>query len=355
MKFVYVERIDSDFSHFFGLSNRQNCFSVGSYFPIFLAVRAAADGKMFSCFRNSKSVEVIALYLIVRVSLATNFQGEMYSDTNLFIDTKARLALSTFLSRVSAIRKKGSSFRVQSPEEHRLSLRGGCSLVPTAPLPPRSFFEGLYGPLWKDATLEKPEDELYKILRAGVPADGPPYEALNHHTDTLDRSSQRFIRGVYLPPSITERSLDELNYQDRAKIEVLRSAKLLQIQQQGLVRQRRRRQKQDNVLWRVKTALLTPASLLKHCVAAILRCAGLLPPPPQRRLKYIIDVLVDPPPPPAHDLPVSGPLGLLLLEKNGGKETVARYRRGRWGNIWAGMTGWLRPCFGMNVLVGAHQ
>lgn len=198
--------------------------------------------------------------------------------------------------------------------ETRLSLRGGCGPFPAVPVPPRSFFEGLYGPLWKNAVLDRPEDGLYENLRAGMPVDGPPHEALATSATRLDRSSERFLRSVRLPSSITNRSLDELNYQDRAKIEILRSAKLLQ--QQGLIRQHIRRTKQDKVIWRLKAALLAPARIIKHCLASLLRCAGLLP-TNRRRLKYIRDLIIDPPPPPAHDLPVSGPLGLLLLERNG--------------------------------------
>jgi hypothetical protein len=232
----------------------------------------------------------------------------------------------------------------------RLSLRGGCSPFPVVPVPPRSFFEGLYGPPWKNAILDRPEDGLYENLRAGMPVDAPPHEAMSPSMPRPERSSEKFISSVRLPSSITNRSLEELNYQDRAKIEILNSAKRLQ--RQGLMHQRIRRKKQDKILWRLKTALLAPASVIKHCLVSLLRCAGLLP-TKWRRLKYIRDVTIDPPPPPAHDLPVSGPLGLLLLEHNGGGETVARYRRRHWEHLWAQRTGWLRPCFGIGVAADA--
>ena len=64
------------------------------------------------------------------------------------------------------------------------------------------------------------------------------------------------------------RPADEPNSKDRAKIDVLRSAKRLQ--RQSLQQERLRRAKQDRVLLRLQAALLAPSRLLQDCAAALI-------------------------------------------------------------------------------------
>ena len=176
-------------------------------------------------------------------------------------------------------------------------------------------------------------------------AEEPPIEIINPKKERFDRSSQAFIQSVTLPRSITESATDDLNYQDRAKLEVLRSAQRLQ--------QRGRWAEQHRPLAHLRSALTAPLSLLRLSLTALLRQAGLdciLPAPPRRSWPPPAALSPLPPfPPPAHGLPVSGPLGLLLLDDHGGAEAVARYRRRpreRLAALAARVRRWLGDCLG---------